>query len=97
MKGGCIPSKNKFKTQQNNELRWLAFDINFKLLHTWCPIAHALRAMRKWPCLEIVRNVGISVVLTEDGGSVLVCVWYHVGSYTWYSSNKVKVCLALPS
>ena len=32
----CIPSKNKFKTQMNNKLRWLASDINFKLLHTGC-------------------------------------------------------------
>ena len=40
VKGGYIPSKNKFKTQKNNKLRWLASDINFKLLHTECPIAH---------------------------------------------------------
>ena len=26
---------------QNNKLRWLASDINFKLLHTGCSIAHA--------------------------------------------------------
>ena len=25
---------------KNHEFRWLAFDINFKLLHTECPIAH---------------------------------------------------------
>ena len=40
VKGGCIPGKNEFKTQKNNKLRWLASDINFKLLHTGCPIAH---------------------------------------------------------
>ena len=40
VKGGCVPSKNKFKTQINNRLRWLASDINFKLLRTGCPIAH---------------------------------------------------------
>ena len=39
MKGGCIPGKNKLKTQENNKLRWLTSDINFKLLHTGCPIA----------------------------------------------------------
>ena len=42
MKGGCIPSENKFKAQINNKLRWLASNINFKLLHTGCPIAHGL-------------------------------------------------------
>ena len=42
MKGGCIPGKNKFKTYINNKLRWLASDINFKLLHLRCPIAHDL-------------------------------------------------------
>ena len=40
-KGGCIPSKNKFKTQINNKLRWLASDLNFKLLHTGCPVTLA--------------------------------------------------------
>ena len=40
-KGGCIPSKIKLKTQkENNKLGWLASDINFKLVHTGCPIAH---------------------------------------------------------
>ena len=38
---GCIPSKNKFKTQKNNKLRWLASDIKFKILHTGCPIARS--------------------------------------------------------
>ena len=28
------------KHKKNNKLRWLASDINFKLLHTGCPIAH---------------------------------------------------------
>ena len=42
VKGGCTPSKYKFKTQRNNKLRWLASDINFKLLSTGCPIAHGL-------------------------------------------------------
>ena len=36
VKGGCMPSENKFRTQKNNKLRWLASDINFKLLHTEC-------------------------------------------------------------
>ena len=40
VKGGCIPSKNKFETQKNIELRWLPSDINSKLLHTGCPITH---------------------------------------------------------
>ena len=40
VRGGCIPSKHKFKTQENDKSRWLASDINFKLLHTGCPIAH---------------------------------------------------------
>ena len=39
MKGGCIPSRNKLK---NNKFRWLATDINFKLLHTGCPITHGM-------------------------------------------------------
>ena len=42
VKGNYIPSKNKFKTQKHNKLRWLASNINFKLLHTGCPIAHDL-------------------------------------------------------
>ena len=29
LKGGCVRSKNKFKTQKNNKLRWLATNINF--------------------------------------------------------------------
>ena len=41
VKGGCLPRKNNFKTQINDELRCLASDINFKLLHTGCSIAHA--------------------------------------------------------
>ena len=40
VKGGCIPSKNKLKTQKNTKLRWLASDINFILLHTGHRIAH---------------------------------------------------------
>ena len=28
LKGGCVLSKNKFKTQKNNKLRWLATDMN---------------------------------------------------------------------
>ena len=40
VKSRCIPSKNKLKTQMNNKLRWLASDINFKLLHIGCPITH---------------------------------------------------------
>ena len=43
VKGSCIPSKNKFTTHKTNELRWLASDINFKLLHIGFPSAHALR------------------------------------------------------
>ena len=39
VKGGYVPSKNKFKNTKNNKLRWLAADINFKLLHSGCPIA----------------------------------------------------------
>ena len=27
MKGACIPSKYKFKTQKNNKLKWLASNI----------------------------------------------------------------------
>ena len=46
VKGGCIPSKNNFKTQKHNKVRWLASDINFKLIHTGCPIAHGLRKYR---------------------------------------------------
>ena len=42
VKVGCIPSRNEFKTQKNNELRWLASDINFILLHAGCPTAHGL-------------------------------------------------------
>ena len=38
--GGCVPSKIKFKTQKSRKLRWLASDMNFKLLHIGCPVAH---------------------------------------------------------
>ena len=41
VKGGCIPSKNKSKTQMKNKLRWLASVINFKLPHSGCPVAPA--------------------------------------------------------
>ena len=30
VKDGCIPNKNKFKTQKANKLRWLAADIKFQ-------------------------------------------------------------------
>ena len=40
VRGGCIPIKNRFKTQEYNQLRWLASNMNFKLLHTGCPKAH---------------------------------------------------------
>ena len=39
MKGGGVPNKNEFKTQ-NTELRWLASEINFKPLHAGCGISH---------------------------------------------------------
>ena len=45
VKDGRIPSKDKFK-DKNNKLRWLASDINFKLLHTGCPIAHGVTSRR---------------------------------------------------
>ena len=46
VRGGCIPSKNKFKTQEKNtKLRWLASDVNFKLQHTGCPTTHDLVPM----------------------------------------------------
>ena len=42
LRGGYVRSKNELKdTNKNNNLRWLATDINFKLLHIGCPIAHA--------------------------------------------------------
>ena len=60
MKGGRTPSENKFKTQINNTLWWIASDINFKLLHTGCPIAHApcknrnYEALIKRPCAKTI-------------------------------------------
>ena len=39
-KGGCIPSKHKFKTQNKNKLRWLTSEINLKQLYTGCHVAH---------------------------------------------------------
>ena len=64
VKGGCITSTNEFKTQINNKLRWLASVINFKLLHTGCPIAHAFTAKNRgeWnpPLpLELSGKVGL--------------------------------------
>ena len=41
MKGGFIQIKNMF-TRKNNKLRRLGTDIDFKLLHIGCPIAHGL-------------------------------------------------------
>ena len=38
VRGSCIDSKH----QKNAKLRWLAAEINFKLLNTRCPIAHEL-------------------------------------------------------
>ena len=46
MQGGCIPCKNNFKTQKNNKLRWLATDIDFKLLYIGCPIAHDIIVLK---------------------------------------------------
>ena len=46
LKGGCIPSKNKFNTQKNNNLRWLPSVMHFKLLHSGCPITHAFTAKK---------------------------------------------------
>ena len=40
VKGGCILRKNKLRTQEDNRLRWLASDVNLKLLHIECPVAH---------------------------------------------------------
>ena len=69
VKGGCITSKNKFKTRINNKLRWLTSDINFKLLHTGCPIAHALRG--EWPSglysLRQVAEVKLGRVRSDFG------------------------------
>ena len=42
-----MPSKNNFKAQKHNKLMWLASDINFKVLHTGCPIAHGATAAIK--------------------------------------------------
>ena len=58
VKGGCIPSKNKLKTQKFNKSRWLASDINFKLLHTGCPNAHGFSL----PIYSNVASVGRSIV-----------------------------------
>ena len=49
VKGGCIPSKNKFETQKYNKLRWLTFDLNFKLL------LGVLALMLKWTDLDITH------------------------------------------
>ena len=48
VKGGCITSKYKFKTQMYNKVRWLASDLNFTLLHTGCPNAHDLTRFLPW-------------------------------------------------
>ena len=37
-----MKSKNKFKARRNSKLKLLATDVNFKLLHARCSIAHAL-------------------------------------------------------
>ena len=46
LKGGCIPNENKFNTQKNNKLRWLASVMHSKLLHSGCPIIHAFTAKK---------------------------------------------------
>ena len=42
MRDGCIVYQVKISAKQkkNAKFRWLASDINFKLLRTGCPIAH---------------------------------------------------------
>ena len=44
-KGGSLLKKFKITkqlTQNYNKIRWLASDLNFKLLHTGCPNAYAV-------------------------------------------------------
>ena len=54
VKGGCIPSKNKFITQKYNKLRWLTSDTYFKQLHTGCPNAHdKTKGKRSFPPLQL--------------------------------------------
>ena len=38
--GGCIPNNKNQNTTKNNKSRWLATDMNFKLLHTGFPITY---------------------------------------------------------
>ena len=52
VKGACIPSKNNFKTQKHIKLTWLVSDMNFKLLHIGCPIAHVQK-----PNIEEVQRL----------------------------------------
>ena len=56
----CIPSNNEFKTQNTTKLRWLASDINFKLLHTGCPVDHG------WSLkVDTKSYVSVILILTE--------------------------------
>ena len=63
VKGGCIPSKIKFKTQRSSNLRWLAFDLNFKLPHTGCPIAHGIQqTLKLYYFYNYIPSLALSVV-----------------------------------
>ena len=59
VKGGCIPSKRKFKTQKNNKLRGLASDFHFKLLHTGCWVSY-----RSW--LTVIFHLISNAALTTE-------------------------------
>ena len=85
VKGGCIPSKNKFEPQKNNKLRWLASDINFKLLDTGYPFAHGPRNR-----LRIVSSP-VSYATKEAGSSDIFYTFLYKGLTVGASFSAVDI------
>ena len=56
VRGSCIPSKNDFKTQKKIKLRWLASDINSKLLDTAGFLSLMYREVRKFEIADTLEN-----------------------------------------
>ena len=87
VKGGCIPSKNMFKTQKSNKLTWLASDINFKLLHTGCPIAHGITWVINISAIHLACHLSL-LKLELIGRAVPTNLWI---SPFYLQNNFVRV------
>ena len=79
MKGGCIPSKNKFKTQKN-KLRWLATDTNLN-----CYTLGVLSLM-------ILRNHTLYDQLSSADSTIMETITKAANSDNKGNQNGVNCC-----